>query len=115
MKPEAQVQSAILEYLAVRKIWGRRMNTGAIKVDKRFIRFGSVGMADILAILPSTYVSQRADGRYTTRLHRVCWIECKAPKGKQSKAQAMFQQEVQAEGHMYCLCRSIEDVAAILD
>ena len=42
------------------------------------------------------------------------WIECKADNGKQSVLQALFQVQVEAEGHKYAIVRSIEDVQAAL-
>lgn len=102
MTPEGQVLKSITDFLAVRKIWHRRMNTGAIVSEhagkRRFHRYGSVGMADVLASV---------DG--------FLWIEAKAGKGKQSEAQKEFQAEVEAQGHRYIVARSIEDVAQVLE
>jgi hypothetical protein len=49
MPKESEIQKAILQYLAARRILAWRMNTGAVKTETRFFRFGSPGMADILA------------------------------------------------------------------
>ena len=106
-KLEQQIQNSILEYLAVRKIWHRRMNTGAIKVDKRFFRYGSVGMADILCT-PMKW--EGMIGEHPV----VVWIECKSPTGKQSQAQLRFMDEVREEGHYYILASSIEAVEEAL-
>jgi len=38
-----------MEYLDVQGIWNMRMQTGALVTDKRFVRFGTKGCADILA------------------------------------------------------------------
>lgn len=118
MKPEQQILNSILDYLAVRKIWHRRMNTGAIKVDKRFFRFGSVGMGDILATpifsIRVPHMDFLDEGKL---LHYPipCWFEVKAPKGKQSDAQIEFQKEVEEHGHCYFVVRSIEDVETALN
>ena|SRR5271163_478836 len=104
--PEGIILNSILEYLAVRRIWCRRMNTGAIEVDKRFFRYGSVGMADILCT-PTAWVT--INGVTFGRIS-VVWIEVKTAKGKQSPAQVAFQKEVESEGHGYVVARSIEDV-----
>lgn len=108
--PEGQILASIMEYLTVRGVLCFRMNTGAFKTDNRFIRFGTVGMADILAFpyrpdhdLIPPYV-----------VIKPTWLECKAPKGKQSAAQKLFQALVESHGHTYKVVRSIEDVEALL-
>jgi ribosomal protein L40E len=40
----------------------------------------------------------------------VLWIECKSEKGRQSEAQKIFQQQVEAIGHHYLVARSSDDV-----
>jgi hypothetical protein len=40
----------------------------------------------------------------------VLWIECKAPKGKQSDLQKSFQEQVESHGHKYLLAYSLSDV-----
>jgi hypothetical protein len=101
VKPEQAIQKSILEYLAVKKIWHMRVNTGAIvseyKGRSRMIRYGIPGCADILCSLPS-----------------FLWLEVKAPKGVQSEQQKQFQKEVEEQGHLYYVVRSIEDVEEIL-
>ena len=96
---EAQIQEAILAYLTVKGILAFRMNTGAFKVDHRFIRCGSPGMADILAFVPKG---------------APLWIEVKSDTGKQSTIQKWFQEMVEGHGHAYIVARSIEDVQDIL-
>lgn len=111
MTPEGQVKAAIMEYLAVRHILAFRMQTGSIageyKGKTRLVSFGVPGMADILAF----GTEQGCDG-YDHVLP--IWIECKAPKGKQSELQKSFQAQVEAEGHRYIIARSIDDVEAAL-
>lgn len=101
---ESAIQRSILDYLAARRILAFRMQTGAVKLDTRFVRFGVPGMADILAIRQACC----EDFPYSHQL--VYWIECKAPKGKQSPLQISFQLQVETEGHRYVIARSIQDV-----
>ena len=109
--PEGSLLKLILDYLAAKHVFAMRMNTGAVKMDdKRFMRFGTPGCADMIAFSPAKYISQRADGRSQSILQRVIWIEVKSPKGKQSDLQKSFQAKVESEGHMYILARSLEDV-----
>jgi hypothetical protein len=124
---ESEIQRAILDYLAARHILAFRQNTGAVaseyKGKKRFMRFGTPGMADILAFpsemtvfgfvtdgvnLDPRPVSKRVKGVF------VLWIECKAVKGKQSELQKSFQAQVEEAGHHYLVARSVEDVEAVL-
>ena len=99
---EKEVQAAILQYLTARRILAFRMNTGAVVSEyngkQRMIRYGTPGMADILAFYGGN----------------AYWIECKSPTGKQSELQKSFQQLVEAEGHVYAVARCIEDVEAAL-
>lgn len=107
--PEGHVLRSVLEYLAVKKIWCMRMNTGSIvstyKGKTRMLSFGRPGCADILAMPQGV---DRAGYKWAVPI----WIEVKAAKGVQSDLQKSFQAEVEAEGHGYLLARSIEDVEA---
>lgn len=108
MTPESATQKAVLDFLAAKRIWHVRMNTGAMQAEhngkKRFLRFGRPGMADIQA------TRQLAECDYPHSHQRIIWMEIKSPTGKQSKAQKEFQREVEAEGHTYLLIRSIDQV-----
>lgn len=129
VKPEAQVQKLILDWLAAKRIFAIRINVGAMKVDNRFVRFGAPpGTADILAfpIAVPRCPQKRGDGCLTrAKSHEwLCtncsiellpvslptWIECKAPKGKQSELQKSFQAQVESHGHRYVLAKTLEDV-----
>lgn len=100
---------SILDYLAAKRILAFRMNTGAMKIDKRFLRFGVPGMADIIAFPQKRFHIQHHD-EWT----RVLWIECKAGKGMQSELQKSFQEQVEEAGHAYLIAKSIDDVEAAL-
>lgn len=111
---ERDVLRAVTDLLSAKKIWWRRMNTGAVKDGKRFFRFGSVGMADVLALPAVKYRIQAhpkgADLWAETEKLAPLWVECKRPGGKQSIAQEIFQEEVVREGHSYLL---VSDVAQL--
>jgi hypothetical protein len=100
---EREIQASILDWLAAKKILAFRMNTGAVKMEKRFIRFGVPGMADILAF------SREKSGEFTIT---PTWIEVKTDRGTQSEYQKSFQKLVEEYGHVYVIARSIEDVEA---
>ena len=112
---ESDIQKAILAWLAAKHILAFRMNTGAMAGEhngkKRFMRFGTPGMADILAFpvfLKVCTCDEERQQIFPT------WIEVKAEKGKQSEFQKSFQAQVEEAGHRYILAKSVEDVDAIL-
>ena len=103
---ESVIQSAILDYLAARRILAFRMQTGAIKLERRFIRFGVPGMADILAC--PQFLNDQGDWIPT-----FLWIEVKSGT-KQTALQKSFEQHVTEHGHRYIVAKSIDDVEAAL-
>ena len=104
--PEGSIKTLVLDWLAAEHILAFRMQTGATiseyKGRKRCIRYGTVGMADILAF-PHAF----------GRPHPV-WIETKAGKNGQTPEQKSFQEQVREEGHLYILARTLEDVSSML-
>lgn len=108
--PEGQILAAVMDYLAAKRILAFRMNTGAVKTEGRFFRFGIKGMGDILAF-PIVTVNVSP---YRVKPYPI-WFECKTAKGRQTRDQACFQATVEGEGHTYAVVRSIEDVQIVLD
>jgi hypothetical protein len=110
--PESYVLKAVQDYLGAKRIMYFRMNTLAMPTSdgKRFIKAGTPGMADVLAF-PQIKITA-GTARAITPLP--LWIEVKAEKGKQSILQALFQKQVEDEGHMYIIARSVEDLDAAL-
>jgi len=108
MTPEGSVLRACLDLLAAERIWHCRMNTGALKVDKRFFRFGKKGMADILS---TPWIFERCDDSWSIR---PLWIEAKAAKGRQTEDQAEFEREVSEQGHHYLLVRDVDTLKSWL-
>ena len=100
--PESGVLKQVSDYLLARRILHFRMQTGAhvasYRGRQRLIRYGTPGMADILAF---------------TRKGPV-WVEVKSAAGQQSPDQAGFEKIVTDEGHEYVLARSYLDVEARL-
>lgn len=72
-----------------------RCNSGAARRNGRLVRFGQIGMSDILGVLP--------DGR-------ILAIEVKAAKGITTTAQEIFLSHVRARGGCAFVARSVEDV-----
>jgi hypothetical protein len=111
MTPEACILDAVLDYLAAERVVAFRCNTGAIKVDDRFIRFGVKGFADILA-LPEVSGAHRCGIR--VRWTAPCFIEVKAPKGRQSAEQRSFERQVKDAGAEYVVVRSVDEMRDFL-
>jgi hypothetical protein len=100
---EKHVQKAILDYLAAKRVLAFRMNSGMLRNPAgRPVTFGVPGMADVLAFINWQYAIQPL------------WIECKAPRGKQTEIQKSFQEQVEAHGHKYLIARQLEDVMEAL-
>jgi hypothetical protein len=99
---ESDVQRAILDYLALRRIFHYRNNSGAFAIpasathQRRFFRAGVVGAPDIVCVIDGQYVG----------------IEVKAPKGRQSEHQKEFQRQLESAGGRYILAHSMDDVVA---
>jgi hypothetical protein len=90
------VLSQCLKYLEVLQIYHWRNNTGALKIGRRFIRFGFPGSSDILGILP--------DGRFLA-------IECKREKGgRLSEAQKDFISRINANGGVAMCVHSLDEL-----
>lgn len=119
--PEGYVQSAILELLALERIWHVRLNSRTVMLPGRGGRmrpvfFGAPGMADILCTPWVALPNQpREPGRVLATVTGILWIECKSETGRQSDDQKAFEQSVTEAGHFYLLARSVDDVLAWLE
>ena len=101
-KLEDEIQAEILlgigkDFSDSIRAW--RNNTGSLKIDNRFVRFGLKGQADISGIMEG--------GR---RLE----IEVKTSKGVQSQAQKDYDQMITKFGGIYLLARDYETVKRYL-
>lgn len=92
---EKATQRAILQYLALRKIFHWRNNSGAFKNPKGHLYFfGTTGSPDIFAIIKG----------------QIYGIEVKDIKGKQNDNQIEFQKGFEKAGGVYILARSLDEV-----
>jgi predicted LPLAT superfamily acyltransferase len=92
---ESDTQRQILHYLALKRIFHYRNNSGAfVDSQRHFYRFGAVGSPDMVYVVNGQYVG----------------IEVKAPKGKQSEHQKEFQKQLEVAGGRYILAHSLDDV-----
>jgi hypothetical protein len=109
---ESELLRLVMDWLAANHIFALRMNTGAMKVDTRFIKFGVPGCADILAFSNETMMLSYTH-MATCRYIIPTWIELKVGKNGQSDLQKSFQKQVEREGHRYSVCYSLECVQAL--
>jgi hypothetical protein len=98
-KPEAsehEIQSAILDYLKLKGVFAYRNNVGAVKIGKRFIRFGMPGAPDIVAVVSGHYFG----------------IEVKRPGNTLSEDQVAFCGVLRQAGGTYLVCQSLLDLTS---
>jgi hypothetical protein len=103
--PEGAVVRAVLDYLDIRQILWIRNNSGVARPERKdgtkgFVRFGSVGSADIVGCLPG--------GRFFA-------VECKSGRGKLTPAQVEFQKKTIREGGLHIVAYRVEDVMEVLE
>ena len=98
---EKHIQKAILDYLAFKKIFHYRQNSGAFKTESGgYMRTASVsGLPDIVAIKDGIYIG----------------LEVKTATGIQSKEQREIQNRVTEAGGLYFVVRSVDDVKKIFE
>ncbi|MEE1654484.1 VRR-NUC domain-containing protein [Brachymonas sp. G13] len=96
-RPEAAALLEVLKALSAHPAvaWAERMNSGAAKVQGRFIRFGWAGCPDVLG--------QMRDGR-------LLGVEVKAPTGRLRPEQALFLERIRAAGGVAFVARNCRDV-----
>lgn len=88
-----EVLKALRSHAAV--AWCERMNSGAVRMGARFVRFGWPGCPDVLG--------QLKDGR-------LLGVEVKGPAGKLRPEQAVFLDRVRAAGGVAFVARDCRDV-----
>lgn len=91
--PESDVVRAVLDYAHRSGGYGYRQNSGAIvaeyKGKKRIIRYGEPGASDTVLVIAG----------------HTLFVECKDELGKQSEEQRAWQEQIEAGGGTYVLCR----------
>ena len=104
-RKESHLQTAVERLLRIYEKRGQALyiknNSGAIKTEKRFVRFGKVGSSDFLLFMPD----------------KTYFLECKSSKGRQTDRQADFQRRVERLGqhYQYLIIREVRQVYDILE
>ncbi len=97
---EKEIQLAICDYLALKKYFFWRQNTGAVWDKDRFRsmpKYSINGVPDIILIKEGIFIG----------------LEVKQPKGKQSDNQKVFEKLCTANGAEYHIVTSIDDVVRL--
>lgn len=93
-RKESEVLQQCMDFLQLNNIFCWRNNTGALKVNGRYVRFGYAGSPDIIGITK--------DGKFLG-------VECKREKGGVlSEAQKHFRIECKIRGGVYIVANSLE-------
>lgn len=96
---EHETQSAILEWLDIKRIFHYRQNTGGAKLKGFYVKFGRPGAPDIVAVIEGRFIG----------------IEVKREGKVQSKKQVEFEMELFRAGGQYILAYSLDDVTRVLE
>jgi len=96
--PENDLKKTILSYLHIHKISAWRINSGAVKIQNRYIRFSVPGIADIIGVLP--------DGRLLA-------VETKSAGNTLTSAQKDFLETITRNNGVAIVAYSINDISGI--
>lgn len=101
-RPEAAALVEVLKALTAHPdvAWCHRMNSGATRIGKRFVRFGWKGCPDV--------IGQLRDGR-------LIGVEVKAAKGRLRPEQSTFLERIRCAGGVAFVARDCRDVFCELD
>lgn len=92
---EKDIQKLILDWLAARRIFHYRNNSGAFRDERNHLyRFGATGSPDIVCVIAGVFVG----------------IEVKGPRGKLSDDQMAFGTALVKAGGKYIVAKSLDDV-----
>lgn len=101
-RPEAAALVEVMKALSAHPAvaWCERMNSGAMRIGKRFVRFGWKGCPDVLG--------QLKDGR-------LLGVEVKAEKGRLRPEQTIFLERIRLAGGVAFMARDCRDVFCELE
>jgi hypothetical protein len=103
LTPESTLKDEVRKFLDKAGYFYRRMHSGSVRVKRGVVYLGPEGTADYLVCMQAGWN---------------CWIELKDPDGRTAKArreaQDAFRQTVEALGHLYKRCESLDEVIEFL-
>lgn len=98
---EADIQRQILDWLKLSRIFHFRLNVGAQKFGDRFVRFGFVGLPDIVCIVSNRLVNPGM-GQFVA-------LEIKGPNGELSRSQVDVGEQIKRAGGRYFVIHSLDE------
>lgn len=103
--PETGITSAVLQLLAYHPdvAWAARINSGAMKMGGRYIKFGFTGCSDVVGQMKATF-----GGAFLA-------IETKSPKKYATPEQREFLKKVTDAGGCAGVVRSVDDAKKLID
>ena len=105
---ETALVKQLLDYLAYKRVWAYRVNTGGLfNQTGRLVRFGVPGHPDIIARMRPVRPGEGSG--------RVLWIEAKTEKGRLSDHQKEWQKKAEEYGDVFIVARSLSDVSCLFD
>jgi hypothetical protein len=103
---ESLVVYACIQWLCLHKVKWWRQNTGAIKTESgAWVRFGDKGSPDLMCRVPVIIAGRK--------LATLVGIECKSDTGKLSEDQIAWRDAHVADGGLYIVARSTDDLEAV--
>lgn len=109
---EGDTVKAILQFLALHHIPAWRMSVGATKIGGRFLRFGVVGMSDIIGIIPKVCGhAGMKPSECDKGVGQWLAVEVKSATGTVTLAQQAFLDQVNAVGGKAFMARDVSTVA----
>lgn len=103
LKTEAQLQASIVEYIRTNYPQVLVFSVPNEATYRRRNYFHSLGMLSGVSDLILVF------------LNGILFIECKAPKGRQSVEQINFQKRIEAIGFKYYIIRDLDEIKNILN
>lgn len=97
---EQDLVRTCLQYLALRGIPAWRANCGAMKVGRRYVRFGTPGQPDILGLLGPN--------------GRLLCVELKSPRGRLRPEQRAWLEAAGKAGALCVVARSLQELREAL-
>lgn len=111
--PESATLRACLDYLRLCGIACWRINVQGVPLHDGsggYRKAPSKGVADIIGVAPTKTYQRQSLGPVTIRQPIPLAVEVKSTRGRQSPAQREFQRQWEAEGGLYLLCRSVDEL-----
>jgi hypothetical protein len=104
-KCHTELVNSCLELLHMHGILSWKNHVGAVRMGKRFLRFGVRGLPDILFV---------QNGHFGGIAGRLGGIEVKTGTARQSREQQIMQAKFEAQGCLYWVVRSIDELDSLL-